>query len=144
GRTASKGTERLSLGQVVLISVPEPVVRAGPAADPEVELPVVHADEHVAVIDKPADLVVQPGAGHHGGTLVNGLLARFPEVVDVGDPERPGIVHRLDRGTSGLLVVARTQEAYEGLVEQLSARTVLRRYRTLVWGHPESQRGLID
>jgi 23S rRNA pseudouridine1911/1915/1917 synthase len=75
---------------------------------------------------------------------VSGLLARYPELAEVGDPERPGIVHRLDRGTSGLLMVARSSLAYDSLVGQLAARSVDRRYRTLVWGHPESPRGLIE
>ncbi len=114
------------------------------AADPEVAFDVVHADEDVIVVDKPAGLVVHPGAGHGRGTLVHGLLARFPEIATVGDPTRPGIVHRLDRGTSGLLVVARTQAAYDALVAQLSARAVERVYTALVWGVPEAPRGVID
>ena len=73
-----------------------------------------HEDDDVIVVAKPAGLVVHPGAGHPAGTLVNGLLARYPELRDVGDPHRPGIVHRLDRDTSGLLVVARTPVAYDG------------------------------
>jgi 23S rRNA pseudouridine1911/1915/1917 synthase len=89
--------------------------------------------------------VVHPGAGQRTGTLVHGLLARYPELVGVGiDPVRPGIVHRLDKGTSGLLLVARSAEAYEALVAALSARTVHRQYRTLVWGHVDAPRGLID
>ena len=76
------------------------------------------------VIDKPAGLVVHPGSGNRDGTLVQGLLARYPEIASVGDPDRPGIVHRLDKGTSGLLMVARTAAGYSGLVAQLSARTV--------------------
>ena len=81
---------------------------------------------------------------HADGTLVNGLLARYPELAGVGDPGRPGIVHRLDKGTSGLLVVARTQAAYDGLVAQLAAHTAERRYLALVWGHPASAAGLVD
>ena len=79
-----------------------------PAAGPDVEFDVVHVDDAVIVVDKPAGLVVHPGAGNRAGTLVNGLLARFPEIAGVGEPDRPGIVHRLDAGSSGLLVVART------------------------------------
>jgi 23S rRNA pseudouridine1911/1915/1917 synthase len=117
-----------------------------PALAPEsaVEVPVVFADDDVIVVDKPAALVVHPGAGNDRGTLVAGLLARYPELTDVGQPERPGIVHRLDKGTSGLLVVARTQSAYESLVAQLSARAVDRRYAALVWGHPDPPTGLVD
>ncbi len=115
-----------------------------PRGDASVEIPVVYEDADVIVVDKPAGLVVHPGAGNDDETMVNGLLARYPELASVGDPMRPGIVHRLDRGTSGLLVVARTQEAYDGLVAALSARSVERRYDALVHGHCESERGLID
>jgi 23S rRNA pseudouridine1911/1915/1917 synthase len=87
---------------------------------------------------------VHPGAGHATGTLVNGLLARFPDLANVGDPMRPGIVHRLDRDTSGLLMVARSERAYDAFVEQLSERTVERRYIALAWGHFASPRGVID
>src|SRR5439155_23772111 len=96
------------------------------------------------VVDKPPDLVVHPGAGNAAGTMVAGLLARFPELAGVGEADRPGVVHRLDKGTSGLLVVARTPAAYESLVGQLSSRSVERRYRTLVWGWPEPTTGLVD
>jgi 23S rRNA pseudouridine1911/1915/1917 synthase len=95
-------------------------------------------------VAKQAGLVVHPGAGHTSGTLVHGLLARYPEIGDVGDPFRPGIVHRLDRETSGLLVVARSARAYDSLVAQLSERLVERRYLALVWGRLQSPRGTID
>jgi 23S rRNA pseudouridine1911/1915/1917 synthase len=144
GTTPAKGSVRLAAGSIVSVTVSDIVVSTTPEADPGVEVPVVFEDDQVVVVDKPADLVVHPGAGHDGGTLVAGLLARYPELAQVGDPARPGIVHRLDRGTSGLLVVARTQDAYDALVGQLTARTVDRRYRALVWGHPDSPRGLID
>ena len=144
GANVSRGADRLHAGQLVVIEVPELVEAALPQPEAEVEVPVVYVDDQVIVVDKPADLVVHPGAGHVHGTLVSGLLALFPEIAEVGDPERPGIVHRLDRGTSGMLMVARTQVSYDALVAQLSARTVDRRYRALVWGHPESPRGLID
>jgi len=116
----------------------------GVQADASVAVAVVYADEDVVVVDKPAGLVVHPGAGNQTHTLVNGLLARFPEIAGVGDPARPGIVHRLDKGTSGLLAVARSPEAYDSLVEQLSARTVGRSYAALVWGRPEPAVGVID
>ena len=119
----------------------------GPAAlepDPSVEVPVVHADDAVLVVDKPAGLVVHPGSGNLTGTMVQGLLARYPELAQVGDPGRPGVVHRLDKDTSGLMVVARTQEAYEVLVARLARHEVDRRYLTLVWGVPESPSGMVD
>lgn len=144
GAVATRGADRLDAGVELVIVLPAHEAMAGPAADPSVNVPVVHVDDHVVVIDKPADLVVHPGAGHLDGTLVNGLLAQFPDLASVGEQDRPGIVHRLDRGTTGLLVVARTAEAYEGLVAQMAARTVERRYRTLVWGHPEANRGVVD
>jgi 23S rRNA pseudouridine1911/1915/1917 synthase len=110
---------------------------------------IVYADESLAVVDKPAGLVVHPGAGHGAGTLVGGLLARFPDLEDlvtqgVCPADRPGIVHRLDKGTSGLLAVARTAEAYHSLVEQLATRTMGRRYVALVAGHVVDDRGEVE
>ena len=144
GAILTKGTDRLAEGNVIEIDVPEPIPVEEVGPDPTVSVEVVHLDDDIIVVDKAPAMVVHPGAGHTTGTLVGGLLARFPELGEVGDRHRPGIVHRLDRGTSGLLVVARTPAAYDSLVAQLSARSVVRRYRTLVWGHPESNRGLID
>jgi 23S rRNA pseudouridine1911/1915/1917 synthase len=87
---------------------------------------------------------VHPGAGNMEHTLVNGLLALYPEISSVGEEHRPGIVHRLDIGTTGLLIVARTQEAYEELVAMMSLREVKRHYLALVWGHPSAPMGTID
>jgi 23S rRNA pseudouridine1911/1915/1917 synthase len=120
-----------------------------PRADDSVPFAVVFEDDDVVVVDKPAGLVVHPGSGRREGTLVHGLLARFPDLealalAGVCEPDRPGIVHRLDKGTSGLLVVARTEPAYRSLVEQLAAHTVDRRYVALVHGHVDDERGVID
>lgn len=112
--------------------------------DPTVAFEVVFEDDHLAVIDKPAGLVVHPGAGNRDGTLVNGLVHRFPDIGTVGDPTRPGIVHRLDAGTSGLMVVAKDEVTYAALVEALATRLVGRVYTALVSGHPEHARGVID
>jgi len=101
---------------------------------------VVHLDEAVAVIDKPAGLVVHPAPSHRGPTLVDQLA----EVLGGGDPERPGIVHRLDKDTSGLLVVARTDEAQQALAGQVAGREVDRVYLALARGHLESRTGTID
>jgi 23S rRNA pseudouridine1911/1915/1917 synthase len=136
-------SRKLEAGSVVEL-LAEPEVAGLPEADPSIAVVVRHEDDDVVVIAKPAGLVVHPGAGHPEGTLVNGLLARYPEIADVGDPARPGIVHRLDRDTSGLLVVARSAAAYEGLVEMLAAHDVERRYDALVWGVPDAPRGVID
>jgi 23S rRNA pseudouridine1911/1915/1917 synthase len=144
GVIARAGKDRLVVGNVVSIDPTKiPMVQA-PSADSNVAFRVVYEDADIIVIDKPAGLIVHPGAGHDEGTLVNGLLARYPEIADVGEVFRPGIVHRLDQGTSGLLVVARTQDSYEGLVAMLSAHLVVRRYRVLVWGHPDSESFTID
>jgi len=144
GAVESSGKVRLVEGAVVEVD-PDALPQASlPAADPTIELAVVHEDAAVIVIDKPAGLVVHPGAGNADGTLVNGLLARDPQLADVGDPMRPGIVHRLDAGSSGLLVVARTQEAADALIAQFAAHTAGRRYDAVVWGHPESPHGIID
>ncbi len=139
------GTRSIALvaGSTLAVDLPEPTP-AGVEPEPDVELRVVHADADVVVVDKPAGVVVHPGAGHTRGTLVAGLLARFPDIAGVGDAERPGIVHRLDRGTSGLLVVARTPEAYRSLTAQLAERTVTRRYVGLVAGHVAEDRGVVD
>jgi 23S rRNA pseudouridine1911/1915/1917 synthase len=142
GKRAPK-SQRLREGDVLeLLAEPEP--DTPPTADPTVAITVRHADDDVLVLAKPAGVVVHPGAGHATGTLVNGLLARYPEIATVGDPMRPGIVHRLDRDTSGLLVVARSQRAYDALVAQLAAHEVDRRYVALVWGRLASPRGMID
>lgn len=138
------GKLRLREGQRVRVDPSLLPVDELPQPDPTVSFTVVHEDEHLIVVDKPAGLVVHPGAGNPDGTLVNGLLARFPELAEVGESHRPGIVHRLDIGTSGLLAVARTQRAYHELVDALSSRDVGRVYRALVWGHPANQHGVID
>ena len=144
GRVVSTRSTRVNEGDELEVDVPAPVEAAVTAPEPDVEVPVVFVDEDVIVVDKPASMVVHPGAGNAGGTMVSGLLARFPELAGVGEPDRPGVVHRLDKGTSGLLVVARTPRAYESLVTQLTARTVERTYLALVWGRPEPATGVVD
>lgn len=143
GRVVTKGSSRVTTGDVIEVDLPD-IVAIVVEADSDVMFEVVHEDDDVLVIDKPAGLVVHPGAGNLTGTLVNGLLARYPEIVGVGQAARPGIVHRLDSGTSGLMVVARTEIAYEALVDALSARDITRQYRALSWGEVEGLDGLID
>jgi 23S rRNA pseudouridine1911/1915/1917 synthase len=144
GRPITARSHRVSEGDVLELPGVEPPEDVALVADPALAVPAVHEDEHLLVVDKPAGLVVHPGAGQTAGTLVHGLLARYPEIRTVGQPDRPGIVHRLDRGTSGLMLVARTDLAYEGLVAMLAAREVDRRYRALVWGTLDSPTGLVD
>jgi 23S rRNA pseudouridine1911/1915/1917 synthase len=142
------GRATVEAGSVLDILLPD---RPGAEvrAEPEVSFQVVYEDDAVAVVDKPAGLVVHPGAGHGDGTLVGGLLARFPDLRElvasgVCAPDRPGIVHRLDKGTSGLLAVARTDEAYLALIDQLAQRTMTRRYLALVAGDVEADQGEVD
>jgi 23S rRNA pseudouridine1911/1915/1917 synthase len=145
GEPAASGKVRLVEGQTVEVdpeAVPGPVL---PTSDRTVEFGVVYEDEAVIVIDKPPGLVVHPGAGNLDGTLVSGLLARYPELEGVGDdPVRPGIVHRLDAGSSGLLVVARTSDAASQLIEQFADHSATRRYDAVVWGVPDAPHGIID
>ena len=143
GAVVTSGTRRVIEGESLAVHIdlrddPQP------AADPDVIFGTVFEDPDLIVVDKPAGLVVHPGAGHDSRTLVHGLLARYPDIAGVGDPYRPGIVHRLDRGTSGLLVVARTERAHQLLVEQMRAHQPERVYCALVRGHPEAPSGLID
>lgn len=144
GEVATSGKVRLVEGQRVQID-PATIPQVAPtAADPTVEFAVVYADDDVIVVDKPPGLVVHPGAGNLDGTLANGLLARFPELAGVGDPMRPGIVHRLDAGSSGLLVVARSEVAVGRLIDQFVDHSAHRQYVALVWGHPAAGHGVID
>lgn len=144
GVVETSGKLRLAEGQEVSVDPSQIPGETFPEADDTVEVSVLHADDHIIVIDKQAGLVVHPGAGNDAGTLVNGLLAVFPEIADVGEAHRPGIVHRLDAGSTGLLVVARTQQAYEGLVPQFADHSATRMYQALVWGHPTALHGVID
>ena len=144
GTIVTSRSQRVAEGDVVALAA-DP--HQGPVAlvgEPDIDVPIVYADEHLLVIDKPAGLVVHPGAGNPTGTLVQALLARYPEIADVGEPDRPGVVHRLDKDTSGLMLVALTAEAHEALSVMLAAHDVERRYLTLVWGVPESTSGLVD
>jgi 23S rRNA pseudouridine1911/1915/1917 synthase len=131
---------RLAGGEELEFEAPGPVTTT--LEPEEMELIVPYEDEHLLVVDKPAGLVVHPAPGHAQGTLVHGLLAYDVEGGD--EPERPGIVHRLDRDTSGLMVVARSSEAHRRLQELVQQREVTREYLALVVGRPRSQRGTIE
>src|SRR5215210_8028258 len=122
------------------LAVPEPEPAHNEAQD--IHLTVVFEDEHLLVVDKPAGLVVHPAAGNRSGTLVNALLSRG--IAGGEDSERPGVVHRLDRDTSGLIVVAKNEGAYSGLAAALSERRVGRIYRTLVVGQGLPVTGTVD
>lgn len=132
-------SHRLQRGSVVEVELPGAV--AGLEPEP-VTVRVVYEDEHVVVVDKPAGMTVHPGAGTSSGTLASQLLTLGAAGGE--DPERPGIVHRLDRDTSGLLVAARSQEALAALQEAIRTRAVERRYLALVRGRPRSRTGRVD
>ena len=144
GLDARSGKVKVRVGQIVEIDPTRLPVRQLPGADAGIAVNVVHADADVLVVNKQAGLIVHPGAGNPDATLVNGLLARYPEIAEVGEPMRPGIVHRLDAGTTGLMLVARSQRAYEALVGLLSRREVTRKYLAIAWGAFERSTGIID
>lgn len=144
GAPARSGKVRLAVGQVVTIDPSFLPVDEPPAADPDVTFDVVYVDDDVVVIDKPPGLVVHPAAGHRSGTLVNGMLARFPQIASVGEMHRPGVVHRLDVGTSGLMIMALTDHAHRFLGQALARRDVRRIYRALVFGHLANPNGVVD
>jgi 23S rRNA pseudouridine1911/1915/1917 synthase len=138
----SKASHRLRGGERIEVEVPPP---PDETLTPEpMVLSVVYEDDHVLVVDKSAGMVVHPGAGRSTGTLAAAILAHAPTTAGVGGPRRPGIVHRLDKDTSGLLVVAKTSQAYDDLVEQLVARTVTRRYLAVVHGRVRAHEGVVD
>jgi 23S rRNA pseudouridine1911/1915/1917 synthase len=132
---------RLRVGQRVVVSAPAPAPAGAPA--PPVP-PVRFEDEHLLVVAKPAGMVVHPGAGTPDGTLVDALLGTGRPLAPAGGDGRPGVVHRLDRDTSGLLMVARTDEAHAGLVDALRERRVTRHYLALVAGIPRAARGRVE
>jgi 23S rRNA pseudouridine1911/1915/1917 synthase len=139
GRRAAK-SRRLVAGERVTVAAPPP----GPVLAPPPPVPIRYADDDLLVVAKPAGLVVHRGSGTHGATLVDALLAMGHTLADVGDPERPGIVHRLDRGTSGLLVVAKSITAAIGLRALFSAHDVTREYWALVDGVPDPPIATVD
>ena len=136
-----KLAHRLRVGDVLDGEVPD-TVAAAPGAEAG-EVPIVFQDSHILVVNKPAGLTVHPGAGRPGGTLVNVLLGMKVRLASVGGRARPGIVHRLDRDTSGLMVVAKTDAAYWKLVHMVEARELRREYLAVVAGVPAAKTGTI-
>src|SRR5688572_1309221 len=147
GAAVLEARRKVKAGERITVRLP-PAVAAEPLAE-TIPLDIVYEDDALIVIDKPAGLVVHPAAGHETGTLVNALIAHCGESLSgIGGVRRPGIVHRLDKDTSGLLVVAKTDLAHKGLSEQFAAHgsdgRLTRRYVALVWGTPDRPRGAID
>ncbi len=128
----------LKVGQSVTIDVPD--ATESTIAAEAIPVPIVYQDEDIIVVDKPAGMVVHPAAGHASGTLVNALLHHVDDLSGIGGEKRPGIVHRLDRGTSGLMVVAKNDAAHEELARQFHDRQVDKEYIALVWGEVQAGR----
>ena len=143
GGEAIKASHSLVAGDRLEWSIPE--TRNADLLSPEPgPLRVLYEDRHLAAIDKPAGIAVHPGAGRATGTLAHRVVARWPEASDVGSPARPGIVHRLDLDTTGVLLIALTKQAYQGLTRCFAERRVDKRYQAICWGVPEPATGLID
>lgn len=143
GGAVSKPSHKLKVGDHVEVMLPQPQP-SGLLAE-SIPLSIVYEDADLLVVDKPAGMVVHPAPGHSGGTLVNALLAHVPGIeLDMGDEARPGIVHRLDKDTSGLIVVAKRRAAHEALSRQMAERTMLKEYAALVAGKPKHPTGVID
>jgi 23S rRNA pseudouridine1911/1915/1917 synthase len=132
GGKPAVGGRRVEAGDRVEVALP--AAPGAPLGAEPIPLEILFEDDHLLVVNKPQGMVVHPGIGHHSGTLVNALLAHHPALRDVGQPHRPGIVHRLDRDTSGLMLVAKIEDAYLELARQVRAREVERRYLALIWG----------
>ena len=141
--SGARSAQRVKPGDAVKVRVPES--RSVEDLIPQdIPLPIVYEDDHIVVVDKPAGLAVHPGPGHPDGTLVNALLARCPDIRGIGGELRPGIVHRLDLDTSGLLVVAKTQQAHQNLTEQLKRREMFKEYTAVAVGLVTPESGIID
>jgi 23S rRNA pseudouridine1911/1915/1917 synthase len=133
---------RVREGDTVVVRVPEPAPsHLAPEALP---LTILFEDRDLLVVNKPPGLVVHPGAGHRAGTLLNALVHHCPDLRDIGEVSRPGLVHRLDKDTSGLMVVAKTSLAHASLVAQFQAHAITKRYQALVWGRLPEVEGEID
>jgi 23S rRNA pseudouridine1911/1915/1917 synthase len=137
-----KASYRAEPGEEITVTVPQPESRT---VEPEqIPLDVRYEDEHVVVIDKPAGMVVHPAPGNWTGTLVNALKGRGDSLSDLGDPNREGIVHRLDKETSGLLLVAKTDRAHRALGAAMAQRKISRRYAAMCWGHLDEDQVTVD
>ena len=139
----AKAAEIVRAGDGILWREPPPM-RCESADAQEMPLEILFEDDFLAVLSKPAGMVVHPGPGHKGGTLVSGLLHHFGSLSQIGGVERPGIVHRLDKETSGCLVVAKTDAAHRSLAAQFAGREVGKRYLALVSGAPRQSSGVVD
>ncbi len=141
GEVITRAASKFDADAQITVDIPAPTPSHAVAQD--IPLPIVFQDEHLAVIDKPAGMVVHPGAGHPDGTLVNALLHHIGDLSGIGGVERPGIVHRLDKGTSGLIVIAKHDVAHRHLSEQFAAHSAGRRYLAICSGQSPLPSGTI-
>lgn len=137
-----KPSLKLRGGEFIVVTIPPPVP-AEPAAE-EIPLEILYEDSDLVVVNKPAGMVVHPGAGNAGGTLVNALLGHCRDLSGIGGELRPGIVHRIDKDTSGVLVVAKNDQAHRDLSHQFKEHTIKRVYLALVFGSPKADKGKIE
>ena len=142
GEVQKKAAFKLEPGSTVGYSLP--IHEANTLLRQPIAIDVIYVDENVVVVNKPAGMVVHPGAGNTQDTLVNAILHRWPEIAPVGEAERPGIVHRLDKDTSGVLILARNEAAYTWLVRQFKSRKTKKTYLALVDGQPPTPSGRIE
>jgi len=142
GKTETKPSAKIAVGAAVCLALPE--VRPAQAQAQDIPLEILYQDAHLAVVVKPCGMVVHPAAGNPDGTLVNALMYHLDSLSGIGGEMRPGIVHRLDKDTSGLLMVAKNDEAHKALSEQLSERTMEKHYYAVVAGVMKEQSGVID
>ncbi len=138
----AKASAMVKAGDRVGVRIPPPQPLG--LVPENIPLDIVYEDAHLAVVDKPAGLTVHPAPGHASGTLVNALLARYPDLPGIGGRQRPGIVHRLDKDTSGLMVVAKTESAHHHLSEQIQERRIRKGYTALAGGVVTDDEGMID
>lgn len=139
---AAKASHKLNTGDRVNIIVPPPA--PSPLSPEAIPLNIIYEDDDLLVVDKPAGLTVHPAPGHPSHTLVNAILSHFPNLADISDSLRPGIVHRLDKDTSGVMLVAKNSAAQAKLAEQFETRSVVKAYLALVKGHLTPQNGIIE
>ena len=139
---AAKASQKLNTGDNIVVSIPPPSPIS--LAPEDIPLKVVYEDKDLIVVDKPAGLLVHPAAGQHTGTLVNAILARCPDLGEINGSVRPGIVHRLDKDTSGVMMVAKNDAAQRSLSRQIKQRSIKKGYLALVLGHLTPERGAID
>ena len=143
GITTTRPSTKVISGQIIRVKPPKDYL--APAITPsELSLNIVFEDDDIAIIDKPSGMVVHSGAGHLTDTMANAAVTRWPKISSVGDTDRPGIVHRLDRDTSGLLIIALNPTAYNNLTLMIKKHEIERIYTALVHGHPKSSNGTID